>query len=377
MTIACTRKPAMPATIPDPEATAFSGSYDPRDVVFLLKPVDMRATSRAEKEEAIQSKRRHYSEMIGEENAPTPEYSAIYDAALVRGIDRLASETISLAMALIDRIRGPITLASLVRAGVPLGILLRRALAHMGADVEHFGVSIIRDRGLDMRAIKTILKTRPAEGLVFVDGWTGKGAIATELASSTSFVSGVDPRLVVLTDPCGCAWLAASGEDWLIPSGILGASVSGLISRSILNASVGPDDFHACVFWEHLRPHDVSRDFIDAVWEKMLQVLDTGSIHACHWDDARRLTLRSMADKVISELGQRLAVPDRNRIKPGIAEATRAVLRRVPDRVIVANPDDADLVAILHLARRNGVKIDVVGVSIAPYRAVTIIKKVS
>ena len=36
-----------------------------------------------------------------------------------------------------------------------------------------------------------------------------------------------DPRLVVLADPCGRAWLAASAEDWLIPSGILGATVSG------------------------------------------------------------------------------------------------------------------------------------------------------
>ena len=25
------------------------------------------------------------------------------------------------------------------------------------------------------------------------------------------------PRLVVLADPCGCSWLAASDDDWLIP----------------------------------------------------------------------------------------------------------------------------------------------------------------
>ncbi|MER8575636.1 cysteine protease StiP domain-containing protein [Mesorhizobium sp. M1409] len=40
---------------------------------------------------------------------------------------------------------------------------------------------------------------------------------------------------MVLSDPCGRAWLAASAEDWLIPSGILGSTVFGLISRSILN----------------------------------------------------------------------------------------------------------------------------------------------
>jgi hypothetical protein len=367
----------MIATIADVEAHAFSGSYDPRDVVFLLKPIIMSPTAVAEKEAAIQSKRRHYSEMIGEENPPTPEYVEIYEAALARGLDRLASEAVSLASALVRTVGGPITLASLVRAGVPLGILLRRALAHMGADVAHFGVSIIRDRGLDFRAMQMLLKTRPAEGLVFVDGWTGKGAIATELASSARFIPGVEPRLVVLADPCGRAWLAASGDDWLIPSGILGASVSGLISRSILNASVGPDDFHACVFWEHLRPHDVSRAFIDAVWARMLPILDAGAVQPCHWDNDRRVKLRAMSDDVILRLGERFGVSDRNRIKPGIAEATRAVLRRVPDRVLVANGDDADLAAILHLARRSRVDVDVVGDTIAPYRAVTIIKKVS
>lgn len=359
------------------KADVFSGSYDPEDVEFLLKPMALRPTSVAEKEAAIQSKRRHYSEMIGEENPPTPEYRDIYDAALARGLDRLASETVSLAMALLDRVRGPITLASLVRAGVPLGVLLRRALAHMGTDVAHFGVSIIRDRGLDLRAIREILEIRPATGLVFVDGWTGKGAIASQLTSSADSIHGVEPRLVVLADPCGRAWLAASGDDWLIPSGILGASVSGLISRSILNDSIGPDDFHGCVFWEHLRSHDVSRDFVDAVWAKMLPMLDSGSVDVCRWTDDRRLILRTMSDEVISTLCQSFEISDRNRIKPGIAEATRAVLRRVPHRVLVSNADDADLAALLHLARRNGVAVEVVGASIAPYRAITIIKKVS
>jgi hypothetical protein len=359
------------------KADVFSGSYDPADVEFLLKPIALRPTTVAEKEAAIQSNRRHYSEMISEENPPTPEYRDIYDAALARGLDRLASETVSLAMTLVNRVHGPITLASLVRAGVPLGVLLRRALAHMGTDVAHFGVSIIRDRGLDLRAMREILDTRPANGLVFVDGWTGKGAIASQLTSSTASIAGVEPRLVVLADPCGRAWLAASGDDWLIPSGILGASVSGLISRSILNDKVGPSDFHGCVFWEQLRSHDVSRNFVDAVWAKMLPMLDSGSADVCQWTDDHRLILRTMSDDVILKLGRSLDITDRNRIKPGIAEATRAVLRRVPDRVLVSNTDDADLAALLHLARRSRVAIDVVGDAIAPYRAVTVIKKVS
>src|SRR5690606_22793723 len=76
-----------------------------------------------------------------------------------------------------------------------------------------------------------------------------------------------DPRLVVLADPAGRAWLAASGDDWLIPSGILGSTVSGLISRSILNEeTIAMDGFHGCVEWDHLRGIDTSRQFVDIVW---------------------------------------------------------------------------------------------------------------
>ncbi|MFX9938901.1 cysteine protease StiP domain-containing protein, partial [Acinetobacter baumannii] len=79
------------------------------------------------------------------------------------------------------------------------------------------------------------------DSIVFVDGWTGKGAIRQELQrslSNDSRFNGKPIPLVVLSDIAGCAWLAASGEDWLIPSGILGSTVSGLISRSICEGEV-------------------------------------------------------------------------------------------------------------------------------------------
>jgi hypothetical protein len=44
--------------------------------------------------------------------------------------------------------------------------------------------------------------------------------------------------------------VAATYDDYAIPSGILNATVSGLTSRSILNAAIGPEDFHGCVFYQ-------------------------------------------------------------------------------------------------------------------------------
>jgi hypothetical protein len=67
---------------------------------------------------------------------------------------------------------------------------------------------------------------------------------------------------------------------------------------------------------------------------------------------------------------------DRNRIKPSIAEATRAVLRRVPERILITDPDDPDLAPLVALASSSGVTLDVLGSALGPYRAITLIRKV-
>jgi len=352
------------------------GSYDAADITFLLKPVHVDPTDVVEKERLIQSGVRHYSEMISFEKPPTASYEAIFTDALDQGAERMGREIASLAAALHRISPKIVTLVSLVRAGAPIGVLLARALKHMGVDVAHYGVSIIRDRGLDHNALDHILARRPASSVIFVDGWTGKGAIAGELERTLVGRGEVQPRLVVLADPCGRAWLAASGEDWLIPSGILGATVSGLISRSILNDDVvGAGDFHGCVVWSHLSGYDRTRHFIETVETHVEAALR--SAHAAEWTSAHRQKLAVASSAVIDAVAARHGVTNRNRIKPGIAEATRAILRRVPERIFVDNPADADLAALVHLARSAKVPLDQLPGGVAPYRAITLIKPIA
>lgn len=354
----------------------FSGSYEAGDVTFLLEPVTVEAAASlavepARKERLIQSGRRHYSEMITPELAPLPAYRAIYDAALDRHASRMAREAATLVRGLDRAVAGPITLLSLVRAGVPLGVLLARGLRALGRDVRHYGVSIVRDRGLDMAAMAFVLARRPAEGVVFVDGWTGKGAIADELARATSGTA-VAPRMVVLADPAGRAWLQAGFEDWLIPSGLLGGTVSGLVSRTILNPRVmRPGGFHATVRLDHLAAHDVSRAFVDRVGAAMLASLPCAAPPDHGSAVAERA--RSAAGAAIDGVASRFGVADRNRIKPGLAEATRAVLRRTPERILVAGGSDADLAGLRHLAERGGIAVEECGGRLGPYRAITLI----
>lgn len=363
----------MNAHVPPPRI-GFPGSYAPGDVTFLLKTVEIAPTEVGEKERLIQSGARHYSEMVSREAEPGPDYLDIYRRALEAGAGRMASDVARLARALYRGPGRPVTLLSLVRAGVPLGVLLARALRQLGADCEHYGVSIIRDRGLDEAALAHVLARRPADSVVFVDGWTGKGAITGELERSLSGRPGPQPRLVVLADPAGRAWLSASGEDWLIPSGILGATVSGLLSRSILNADVvGPGDFHGCAVQAHLAPFDVSRSFVDRIWPGVSGRLERAA--PATWTDEDRARTRAAAEAAVDAVAERFGVANRNRIKPGIAEATRAVLRRVPERVLVGRADDPDLAALTALASRAGVPVEEVGEAIRPYRAITLIRK--
>jgi hypothetical protein len=359
----------------------FSGSYNPEDVTFLLKRVRMRPISVEEKERRIQTGAAHYSEMISEERRPDARYLDLFEAACGPGVPRLAREVRSLASQVLDLIRtgrlnGRVTLCSLVRAGVPYGVLLRRDLERAGVDVAHFGVSIIRDRGLDRVAMAHVLAERPADGVVFVDGWTGKGAIATELHRSWRDLSGRIPLLAVIADPCGRADLCASREDWLIPSGILGGNVSGLISRSILRPDLtGEGEYHGCLLLEHLADVDLSGAFVDRVDAAMHDLVAGGAPDPDVRTEAAD-RFRVAADATVRRVASRFGVTNLNRIKPGLAEATRAVLRRRPDRVLVRTAEgDPDLSALLHLCERDQVPVladpDLTG----PYRALTVIRE--
>lgn len=353
----------------------FHGSYLPGDVQFLLAPLQLEMTPVAEKEQLIQSGQKHYSEMLSQEPAPSPAHLALFSQALTAGAPRMAREVAALAKGLIEQLgQQPIVLVSLVRAGVPLGVMLQRALTELRHEAYHYGISIIRDRGIDEAAINLIEARHGTAGIVFVDGWTGKGAITAQLTASLHERQGYPaiPRLVVLADPAGCAWLAASEDDWLIPFGIMGAPVSGMVSRSVWTES----GFHGCVRCEHLREYECSTRLVDTV-DRFRRELLPEAVAPAQPFATRRSEQRSRSRLVLDKLATRFGIDNLNRIKPGIAEATRAVLRRVPDYVLVRNKADPDVLLLVRLAEQKGLDIQEVGEEIGPYRAVTIIKKVA
>ncbi len=354
------------------EKMFFSGSYQPRDVQFLLKPASIDTTPVAEKEALIQSGKRHYSEMLSPENVPGERYMSLYANALERNAGRLHADIKTLAQAIRQREETAVScvIVSLVRAGTPIGVLLNRELERIGVASAHYSISIIRGRGIDENALAHILEAHSPREIVFVDGWTGKGAITRELIKSVKeSVFDIDPFLAVVADPAGCAHLAATTEDYVIPSGLLNGVVSGLVSRSVLNDDiVGPGEFHACLYMEEHADHDLSNAFIDAI-EAAEPLERTGQ----HWSPDRAHVAQDACQAMLRSIMADDGITDVNRIKPGIAEATRAILRRVPEKVYLTDLDDPEVSHMIYLAEKSGVPVE--QRDLGSYRAVTIIKK--
>lgn len=357
-------------------AQAFSGSYRPGDVQFLLKPIQMNFNhDLAEKERLIQSGARHYSEMLSPEALPSTRYLQVFRQAYALNLAQMARDCLTLARLIAVRKNGPVTVVSLMRAGTPVGVILRHLLTRAcGVQASHYSVSIIRDRGIDQNALRHILRAGHApESIVFVDGWTGKGVISRELAQAVAAFNhrhgvNIDPGLYVLSDLAGTAACAASSEDYLIPSSILNATVSGLLSRSVLNEAIGPDDFHGCVYFAEFAAHDQSRQFADGVIEAALALPQEATASRVPADRNRA---SRVSRRYIEQALQQHGIADVNLIKPGIGEATRVLLRRVPRLLILR---DADAPAVAHLrvlAAEKAVPIHIEPE--LPYQAVSLI----
>jgi hypothetical protein len=344
-----------------------------------LSGADLEAPA-AEREPAIQAGQAHYAESLPIEYQPSVEYQRLFHTALACSARRVAHAVgVVTETALAEHAggtEGPV-LVSLARAGTPIGILMRRwALAVHGCELAHYTASIIRGRGIDAVALRWLAAHHDPCSVLFVDGWTGKGAITRELAEALHGAGGegtrFSPALAVLADPGSTTSLHGTRDDFLVPSACLNSTVSGLVSRTVLNrALIGPGDFHGAKFYACLAADDVSGLFLDAV---------SGEFDAVAEEVLAVSRRRSAADRVPSWTGARAVrrvaeaygIADENLIKPGVAETTRVLLRRVPWQVLVRRDAGAELDHIRLLAAERGVPVT--PVTDLPYSCVGLIE---
>ncbi len=344
-------------------------SYTEDDVILLLKDITglVEPQSTEIREKLIQSGK-HYCEMLPIEYEPSEKYMQAYEEAM-----KVYSKPTAIAIGrLADKImkeRGKdVVLVSLARAGIPIGILLKRYIRwKYRIEVFHYSISIIRGKGIDINAMRFLLERYKPEQLLFVDGWIGKGAILKELEKQVATFPGVSSELAVVADPANVTKLCGTHDDILIPSSCLNCTVSGLISRTFLRSDIiGEQDFHGAVFYEELENKDLSYQFIDQI-QSQFELKN----------DILEETTSSNGVEEVIKIAKKYDINDVNLIKPGIGETTRVLLRRVPWKVLIGDEykDDLSLQHIVRLAEEKKVPIEYI--RLQNYKSCGIIKKMA
>ncbi|MGY0502312.1 phosphoribosyltransferase [Nocardia sp. FBN12] len=357
----------LPSALHGPEF----GSYAPEDVSWLLKDLsdaDLEADV-TERERRIQAGVAHYAESLPVEFQPDAEYRELFDRVLADSAERLALAVATVAELVVAERGENVVLVSLARAGTPVGVLMRRWLVSgIGREplvVPHYAVSIVRDRGIDAVALDYLARHHDPASIVFVDGWTGKGAITHELTAALDAYHAAggarfNDELVVLADPANCVRTYGTRDDFLIASACLNSTVSGLVSRTVLNETlIGPGEFHGAKFYRDLIGADVSNQLINTVTAAFGAISDQVPAAVAAIQDSDRTPDWSgwaSVEKVRAEYD----ISTVNYVKPGVGETTRVLLRRVPWRVLVREADAPEHAHIRLLAAARNVPVEVV-----------------
>lgn len=357
------------------------GSYSPDDVQWLLKDLShekLEATT-AERDKAIQLKGASYAEFLPIEYQPTEEYQTIFKESLNESSEKLAEDVGVVTEHILQLRNNEPVLVSLARAGTPVGILIKRyAQAVYGIHTSHYAVSIVRGRGIDYNALNYLAAKYDPKRIIFVDGWTGKGAISNEL-NITLEKYGKDTGvwfsndLAVLADPANSVKIFGTRDDYLIPSACLNSTVSGLISRTVLNDTlIGDNDYHGAKFYSEFMENDYSNIYIDAISAFFPKVQTKAQ------EKLRFLQLNHSAEptwegwKTIERISAEYGINNINLVKPGVGETTRVLLRRVPWKILIRKDQFDNLKHIRLLAEDRGTPIEII--DDLPYSCVGIIK---
>lgn len=338
-------------------------SYSKDDVIILLQDVKGKVPvlDTAERERLNQSGV-HYSEMLPLEYKPTEKYMEIYNESLKNLSSQTANAVELLSEKLVNKWGKDLIIVSLARAGTPVGILVKRYIKFKwGFDVPHYSISIIRGKGIDVAAMNYIVDKHGVKGIQFLDGWVGKGAINTVLQNACKDLEqrddkfkGIDSDLAVLSDPASVTELYGTRQDFLIPSACLNATVSGLVSRTVKLKTMTDDELHGAVYYGEYLNEDKSIEFIDTVCTYFSKKI----VNKFHPSIAEEDESFKGIDEV-NRIAQDFGISDINKIKPGVGETTRVLLRRLPDRVLVRKGANEEyLKHIKRLCEEKGVPID-------------------
>ena len=204
-------------------------------------------------------------------------------------------------------------------------------------------MTLIGAKGIDEKALESILEKFEPDRIQFVDGWTGKGFIIRALNKALQKYEGVSDELAVLTDPANLLRLCGTHDDILIPSACLNAPLVGLISRSIPLK----DSFFGSVFFDELIDYDKTYHFIETVEKKF------SYSSVCVEDKVSGMNGFDEVQKISKDFGNL----DIQFIKPGLGETMRAFIRKNPDVVLVKKERNKYIEFIKEICINNNIKV--------------------
>ena len=335
-------------------------SYRDEDAELLLTDITgaLPPLAAKEREKLIQSGV-HYSELLPEEYEPSPTYFREYENGLKVWAKANAEAVQTVAEAIWAEKGKNAVLVSLARAGTPVGVLIKRYIRRKyGVSLPHYSISIIVGRGIDRRALEYIFARHSADGIQFIDGWTGKGMITKTLRSALEQLLpdeyGIDREqfermceIAVLADPAGLCRLCGTHDDLFIPCACLNSVVSGLFSRTVLkNGIIQPDEFHGAVYFGELAAVDRTYQFIEAIEREM-------TYESRKLPEMKNGSGLAETERIAAAFG----VTDIKLVKPGIGETTRVLLRRIPEIILLKDINSPLTRHIVELAREKGVDV--------------------
>lgn len=340
-----------------------SHSYHPHQVTCLFSPFSGELLSVQEKEACLQNGG-YYGDILSKEERPDPQYIEIFDRLSATLSHKLAQPVLQLVEHFhttrpSDR---PIVLVSLARAGTPIGVVVTELLrARFNREVHHYSVSVLHKYGLDAHAMNHILSKHAAEDVVFLDGWVSQGRI-TRAVEESAPQWGVSPVLYCVSDPSGFQDAVATREDVLLPSAVLNANVSGLLSRTVYN----PDGFHFSETYNDFDDIDRTQAFIDEMLracENQTEIT-TRVVTPSH---QQRAIARAQIEGFCAQHGT-----DDANIKVGVGEVSRSLLRRIPTLVVVDPSAVDEAQHLFWLAKQRNIQICVQELN-GPFRAFSIL----
>ena len=234
-------------------------------------------------------------------------------------------------------------LVSIVRSGVPIGILVKRYLQNKyKKNIFHYAISI--KEGIDKNAMNLIMSKHDVKDIQFIDSWTGKGTVTRTIKESAKQFDGLDSSLAVLSDCINITKYCGIREDIAIPQAPINACITGIVSVPVMQED--KNKFDGAVYLQNLEKVDFSQEYIDMV-EKEFD-------YNCNCENFKQ-ELHEVEE--ISDICKKFNV-DKSKINPGINEAARAILRRNLDCLLVKDKNDKQIIEIIELARLKNIRVE-------------------